>query len=98
MAEVSIGRELRDQNLSRVERGRHIDWLAETRKKAVEIAKTKGCVSINDLRQATTLPPGAHHNTWGAVLRIPELKATGQYEPARHNAAHARNVRIFSLA
>lgn len=95
MSQISVGRELRDQNLARIEQGRHQDWVAAARAKAVEIAKAKGRVSINDLRKEIELPPDAHPNTWGAVMKTPELRASGQYESATHAAAHARVVRIF---
>lgn len=94
MAEISIGRELRDQNLARIEQGRHRDWVAAARAKAVEIAKIKGSVSINDLRKEIELPHDAHPNTWGAVMKTPRLRASG-YEPATHAAAHHRVVRVF---
>ncbi len=63
---ISVSQAMRDQGIAAVSAG-HEKWLATVRAHAWAIARARGAVSINDLRPVFDLPPGAHHNLWGAV-------------------------------
>ena len=90
---VDAGMQARDeaiQNADYMQTG----WVQEARALAIRIAITRGKVSINELRDEITLPPGMHPNAWGAVFHTRELIPFG-YTKARHRAAHARTVRTY---
>ena len=86
---------MRDRGLAIME-VTHKEWIEKARKKAVSIARRRGQVSINDVREQMELPPDLHHNALGAVLRSPDLKVVG-FETARHKEARARIVRVYGL-
>jgi hypothetical protein len=92
---MSTGRQLRDKALAFLEAKRH-DWISRARLEAIFIAKTKGSVTINDVREAIQMPEDFHPNTWGAVLKSKDFEAIG-FSQASHPAAHARVVRVFKL-
>lgn len=92
---LAEGRALRDGALAIIEVTRKA-WLTEARAEAVRIARIKGCVTINDVRETVALPDGINPNAWGAVLKCRELTAVG-YDQAHHPAAHARVVRVYKL-
>lgn len=92
---MKTGRQLRDEALAYFECVRS-DWLNAARIKAINIARRKGQVTINDLREVVTLPHEFSPNTWGAVFKSKEFEAIG-YTQASHSAAHARVVRIYKL-
>jgi len=86
---------MRDHGLAIME-VTHKEWIEKARKKAVSIARRRGQVSINDVREQMELPADLHHNALGAVLRSPDLKVVG-FETARHKEARARIVRVYGL-
>lgn len=92
---IAEGRELRDSALALLEAKRQ-DWIIEARAIARRIAEIKGCVTINDVREAIAMPDDFHPNTWGAVMKDRAFKAVG-FDQAHHPAAHARVVRIYRL-
>lgn len=89
------GRTLRDNGIARVSCGREA-WILEARAVAIEIAESRGQVTINDVREVVELPEGYHSNTWGAVLRGSDFEPIG-YCQATHPSAHARVVRVYKL-
>jgi hypothetical protein len=95
MKGIKEGRAMRDRGLAIVELTHH-EWIAKARKKAVSIARRRGQVSINDVRDQMELPPDLNHNALGAVLRSPDLKVVG-FETARHKEARGRVVRVYGL-
>ena len=95
MKSVKQGREMRDRGLAIMD-VTHKAWIDKARKKAVKIARRRGQVSINDIREQMELPPDLHHNALGAVMRSPELKVVG-FEAARHKEARARIIRVYGL-
>lgn len=86
---------MRDHGLAIME-VTHKEWIEKARKKAISIARRRGQVSINDVREQMELPADLHHNALGAVLRSPDLKVVG-FETARHKEARARIVRVYGL-
>jgi len=95
MKSITKGRAMRDRGLAIME-VTHKAWIEKARKKAISIARRRGQVSINDVREQMELPPDLHHNALGAVLRTPDLKVVG-FETARHKEARARIVRVYGL-
>lgn len=95
MKGTRAGRAMRDHGLAIME-VTHKAWIAKARKKAVTIARRRGQVGINDVREQMELPPDLHHNALGAVLRSADLKVVG-FEVARHKEARARIVRVYGL-
>lgn len=96
MSGLALGRKLRDTALSIFETTRKA-WLTEARAEAIQIARTRGSVTINEVRKTIDLPAGLHPNVWGAVMKCKELKPVG-YAQAEHPAAHARVVRVYQLS
>ena len=74
----------------------HGELLERCRAAAIVYARRHGFVSINEVREAVTLPPGTHPSLLGAVFRTRQFRAIG-YTEALHPAAHARVVRVYAL-
>ena len=89
------GRELRDKALAFLEQKRG-EWISKARLEAIFIARHKGTVTINDVRDAINLPEDFHPNTWGAVLKSKDFEAVG-FVQASHPSAHARVIRVYKL-
>lgn len=89
------GRQLRDAQLDLFE-VRDADFLAHCRAVAAEICRSRGTVSINDVREAVSVPLQMHPSVLGAVFRSKKFRAIG-YTEASHPAAHARVVRVYQL-
>lgn len=89
------GQILRDAQLALFEQ-RDADFLDHCRQVAIDIAKSQGSVSINDVRAAINLPAELHPSVLGAVFRGKKFTAIG-FTEATHKAAHARVVRIYKL-
>ena len=89
------GRTIKEQQLGLFE-VQHADLLERCRAAAIVYARQHGFVSINEVREAVTLPPGTHPSLLGAVFRTRQFRAIG-YTEAHHPAAHARVVRVYAL-
>ena len=89
------GRTIKDQQLGLFE-AQHAYLLEQCRAAAIVYARRHGFVSINEVRDAVTLPPGTHPSLLGAVFRTRQFRAIG-YTEALHPAAHARVVRVYTL-
>lgn len=76
---------------------RDYEFLQSCRAAAVAIAKARGSVSINEVREAVELPPNLNPSVLGAVFKSKDFKPVG-YTEATHKAAHARVVRVYALA
>ena len=96
MHTVEVGRKLRNSQLDFFE-VRDEDFLAHCRSVAVAIAQQNGSVSINDVRERVVLPIGTHPSVFGAVFKARQFKPVGFIE-ATHPAAHARVVRVYTIA
>lgn len=90
------GRELRDLNLDLFEL-RDAEFLSECRNLAKRVAMERGQVSINDIRERVELPANLNPSVFGAVFKTRDFKPVG-YTEAKHKSAHARAVRVYSLA
>ena len=73
------------------------DFLLKARAVAAKLAKQNGSVSINEVREKVTLPPGMHPSVYGAVFRGKTFKHSGDFARASHPAGHARLVGIYYL-
>ncbi len=90
------GRDMRDRQLDIFEQRDH-QFLERCRALAVMLCKQNGQVSINDIRQFIEVPSGVHPSVLGAVFRTKQFTTVG-YTEAVHPQAHARVVRVYSLA
>jgi hypothetical protein len=93
---LAAGRDMRDRQLDIFEHRDH-HFLERCRALAVLICKQQGEVCINDIRAYIDVPPGVHPSVLGAVFRTKQFKRIG-YTEAAHPQAHARVVRVYSLA
>lgn len=92
----AAGRDMRERQLDIFEQRDH-QFLERCRALALLICKQQGQVSINDIRAIIEVPPGVHPSVLGAVFRTKQFKRVG-YTEAAHPQAHARVVRVYSLA
>lgn len=95
MRTATVGRALRDSQLGLFEI-RQTEFLKHCRSLAIAIAKSRGQVSINDIRDQIEVPPGTHPSVLGAVFRGNLFSCVG-FTEAVHPQAHARIVRVYSL-
>lgn len=95
MNDVTSGRALRDIQLGLFEI-RKSEFLERCREIAIAIARARGSVSINDIRDQVEIPPGTHPSVLGAVFKRGGFQVVG-FTEATHPQAHARIVRIYSL-
>jgi hypothetical protein len=93
---MKVGQIIRDAQLDLFEQ-RDADFLARCRTLAVEIAKTQGTVSINDIRAKVSIPAEMNPSVLGAVFKGKKFQACG-FTEANHPQAHARVVRVYQLA
>ena len=96
MADLTSGRDMRERQLDIFEQRDH-QFLERCRALAVLICRQHGQVSINDIRAIIDVPPGVHPSVLGAVFRTKQFVRVG-YTEAAHPQAHARVVRVYSLA
>jgi len=96
MLNQTHGQQIRDAQLDFFEM-RDSDFLEHCRSLAMQIAKRKGEVSINDIRAHIQVPSGTHPSVLGAVFRTKAFKKIGLCE-ASHKEAHARVIRVYALA
>jgi hypothetical protein len=96
MLNQTLGQQIRDAQLDMFE-VRDADFLNSCRSLAMQIAKRKGEVSINDIREHIKVPSGVHPSVLGAVFRTKQFRKIGHCE-ASHKEAHARIVRVYTLA
>lgn len=95
MASTNLGRALRDSQLALFQ-VRDREFLETCRALAVEVVKRKGEVSINDIRERLTVPPGMHPSVLGSVFKTSQFSCVG-FTEAVHPQAHARIVRVYTL-
>ena len=93
---INSGRDMRDRQLDIFEQRDH-QFLERCRALAVLVCTQRGEVSINDIRSIIEVPPGVHPSVLGAVFRTKQFTRVGFIEAA-HPQAHARVVRVYSLA
>jgi hypothetical protein len=100
----SEGAVLRDKALDMLEEKRH-EWIALARKMAVVLLKTRGqdhsddyipTVTSDDLWALCPPPPEINPKAMGAVFRS-GFKPVG-YVPSKRKQAHARPIRVWTLA
>lgn len=90
------GRAIKERQMDIFELRDH-EFLERCRSLAAMICRERGTVSINDVRQYITVPPGVHPSVLGAVFRDKRFKKVGLVE-ASHPQAHARIVRVYQLS
>ena len=95
MSDPAIGRALRDNQLDLFEL-RDAEFLERCRALAVQIARHKGTVSINDIRDLVSAPPGVSPSVFGAVFKGRQWQVVGITQ-ATHPQAHARLIRIYAI-
>ena len=95
-ADLSAGRAIKQRQLDIFEQRDH-EFLERCRQLAELICRDRGQVSINDIRAYIQVPPGVHPSVLGAVFRTKQFRKVGLTE-ATHPQAHARVVRVYSLA
>lgn len=95
MSDLTMGRALRDAQLTLFEQ-RDTAFLSHCRALAVEIARERGSVCINDIRSQVRLPAELHPSVLGSVFKSKKFKAIG-FTEATHAAAHARVIRVYAL-
>jgi hypothetical protein len=93
---VLEGRAIKERQLDMFEQRDHL-FLERCRALAAMVCRERGTVSINDVRQFITVPPGVHPSVLGAVFRDKRFKKVGLTE-ASHPEAHARIVRVYQLS
>lgn len=95
MHDASLGRALRDSQLDLFEL-RDREFLERCRALAAEICRHKGTVSINDIRELVSAPPGVSPAVFGAVFKGKQWEVVGITQ-ATHPQAHARLIRIYAI-
>lgn len=96
MHRAEVGQKIRDRQLDFFE-VRDEEFLAHCRSVAVAIAQQQGSVSINDVRERVAIPYGKHPSVFGAVFKGKQFTPIG-FTEATHPAAHARVVRVYTIA
>lgn len=95
MQNASVGRAIRDNQLDLFEL-RDREFLERCRSLAVQICRQKGTVSINDIRELVSAPPGVSPAVFGAVFKGKQWEVVGITQ-ATHPQAHARLIRIYTI-
>lgn len=95
MPAATQGRAIKQAQLDIFDQRDH-EFLERCRSLARLICRERGQVSINDIREFISVPPGVHPSVLGAVFRGKEFKRVG-YTEATHPEAHARVVRVYSI-
>jgi len=95
MLNPTLGQQIRDAQLDMFE-VRDSDFLEHCRSLALQIARRRGEVSINDIRAHLQVPVGVNPSVLGAVFRTKQFRKIGHCE-ASHKEAHARIVRVYAL-
>ena len=72
-------------------------YLYMARSMAVQIAREKGFVTINDVREKMPPPSDIHASVLGAVFRNKKFVHTGKYTTAKHTCSHARKIGIYTI-
>ena len=93
---ANIGQVIRDAQLNLFEQ-RDATFLARCRTIAADVCRQQGSVSINDVRERIQLPANLHPSVLGAVFKGKQSKMIG-FTEANHPQAHARIVRVYTLA
>ncbi len=76
------------------------DFMIKMRQIAYNIAKTRGVVTSDDIRDAAAnlgITPTTP-NAWGAVIRGHAFEFTGKMVKSRHTTNHARKINQYRLA
>ena len=71
-------------------------WLNAARDCAAAIARQKGSVTVNDVRQACPPPDFADPRILGAVFLSPQFARIGM-KPSDRSACHGRPIGVFTL-
>lgn len=71
-------------------------WLASAREAARRLAGERGCVTIDDVREACPPPEDVDPRVMGAVFRRCEFERVA-YRQSRRSRCHFRPVAVFQL-
>jgi hypothetical protein len=87
------GKQLKQAALDGLEAARQ-DYVLEAREFAVQYAKQRGEISINEIRECCPPPADINPAVLGAILRGKQWEPVG-YTTAKHPDAHARVIRTY---
>jgi hypothetical protein len=71
-------------------------WLAEARKTARELLKTRLAITIEDVLEVCPKPAYLHRNTIGGVFQHSDFRVCG-YALAKKPSSHKRLIRLWGL-
>lgn len=86
---------LQDHDAPRFETGK-MEWLARARAVARRIAREKGTVTIDEVREYCPPPAGVDPRVMGAVMQPREFEMVKLVE-SRRKACHGRHIGLFRL-
>lgn len=90
---LAEGRARRDEALAYYSSTRFVE---ECRRTAFAIAKKKGWVTSDDIRDEHEIPEAVNHNAMGAVLRAPYFVKIGEVQ-SRRPEAKARWIHKWAI-
>lgn len=73
-----------------------MQWLASARAAARRIAREKGAVTIDDVRECCPPPAGVDPRVMGAVMQPREFQMI-KFVESRRKACHGRHIGLFKL-
>lgn len=86
---------MRNINLDIVE-SNNLEWVEKARRVGLQIARTFGRVSIEDVLKICPRPDSVSQNAVGSVLRGNNLRLVG-YKVALKKSSHGRKIGIYEL-
>jgi len=88
----------RDRGIRQVAHNNHL-FLKEARMRAIELAKIRGEITCDDIRElcsAIDLEP-ANPNVWGALFKDKRFEFTGKYKRSALVQGHGNLQRVWRL-
>lgn len=73
-----------------------MQWLANARAAARRIAREKGTVTIDEVRECCPPPAGVDPRVMGAVMQPREFQMI-KFVESRRKACHGRHIGLFKL-
>ena len=85
-----------EQSVLRLFEATRAEWLANARDAAYRLASERGCITIDDVRDACPPPEDVDPRVMGAVFRRSEFQRVA-YRQSRRARCHFRTVAVFQL-
>jgi hypothetical protein len=85
-----------EQSVLRLFEATRAEWLATAREAAHRLASERGCITIDDVREACPPPEDVDPRVMGAVFRRSEFQRVA-YRQSRRARCHFRPVAVFQL-